>query len=242
MIFLTNGVALSTSGLSAGSATTTNNTLPRGTNTITVEYAGDGNYTGSTNWLAGGQVVTNHPPVASVMTVTCTAGSNLLIALSDVATNWNDVDGDLVSLTGINLTTTNGVTLFPINLTTNLDGSYVITNTAYLGYDDSNNLNDQISYSISDNQGGTDIGHISVAVSIWQTAVISGSQQGANGYSFSFTAAPGQPYAILISTNLTLPMPDWITNSTGTVGASGVTGFTNATPTNIVQFYRVRSP
>ena len=118
VMFLTNSVLFNTEGLSGGSAKTTNCALPRGTNTITAQYAGDSNYIGSTNDLAGGQVVTNHPPVAAPMTVTRTAGTVLTIALADVATNWSDADGDTVTLSGINLVTTNGVTLFPINLTT----------------------------------------------------------------------------------------------------------------------------
>jgi hypothetical protein len=38
------------------------------------------------------------------------AGENVEIALSDLATNWTDVDGDTVEVIAINSTTTNGVT------------------------------------------------------------------------------------------------------------------------------------
>ena len=113
----TNG-AFSTNSLSGGTTTSLSITnLPRGTNVITVAYLGDGNYVGSTNSL--NQIVTDHSPVASVMTVTRTAGLALIIALSDVATNWSDVDGDLVALTRVTMQSTNGVNLLALNWTTN---------------------------------------------------------------------------------------------------------------------------
>ena len=49
-----------TGALSGGAATSVATTLlPPGTSSITAAYAGDTNYVGSTNSLAGGQVVTN---------------------------------------------------------------------------------------------------------------------------------------------------------------------------------------
>src|SRR5205823_11102583 len=96
------------------------------------------------------QVVTNALPQAAVMTVARTAGFSLHIALSDVATNWSDADGDTVTLASVNLVTTNGV-----NLT---------TNSMFIFYTNSSNVNDQISYSISDGFGGTNIGYINVVI------------------------------------------------------------------------------
>ena len=129
-------------------------------------YLGDGNYVGSTNTL--NQIVTNHPPVANVMTVTRTAGLALMIALSDVAINWTDnPDGDSVSLTGVTMQSTNGVNLFALDWSTNLDGSIVTTNAyAYIGYTNSPNVADQISYSISDGYGGTNIGYVDIVIQI----------------------------------------------------------------------------
>ena len=110
------------------------------------------------------QIVTNHPPTATVMTVSLAAGGNVEIALSDLATNWSDVDGDTVELTAIDSTTTNGVTLALINTTTNNDGSYVITNNAFISYTNNLDVNDQFSYTISDGFGGTNTGIVNIIV------------------------------------------------------------------------------
>jgi len=66
-IFRTNGVWFDTEALSDGLAVSmATSLLPSGTNTLSAEYAGDGNYLGSTNALPGGQVVTNPLPVVGV--------------------------------------------------------------------------------------------------------------------------------------------------------------------------------
>ena len=188
--------------------------LPRGTNVITALYSGDTNYLGSSASL--NQIVTNHPPVASMMTLTRPADLPAIIALSDLATNWSDVDGDTVELAGINLTTTNGVTLFPINLATNLDGSYVVTNTAFLGYLNASNVNDQFSYSISDGQGGTNVGYVNIVVST--TAATSGQATGiiatgGNAVTVNFAGIPGVNYGVQRSTNLVSWTTIWTTNA-----------------------------
>jgi hypothetical protein len=224
VVFSSTNGPISTNNASSGSATSLSiTTLPRGTNLITVAYLGDGNYVGSTNSTLL-QVVTNHPPVANVMTVTRTAGLALIIKLSDIATNWNDVDGDLVELTSVTMQSTNGINLFPLNWSTNLDGSIVTTNGyAYIGYTNSPNVADQISYNISDGQGGTNLGYISI--------VIQGSVTGTNsitGHDFSSpysntVTAYGIPYfyyTLERSTNLTSPV--WVDVSTNQAAANGV--------------------
>jgi autotransporter-associated beta strand protein len=218
----TNGL-ISTNTVSSGSASSLSITnLPRGTNVITVAYLGDGNYVGSTNNLE--QIVTNHPPVANVMTVTRTAGLALIISLSDIATNWSDVDGDTVELTSVNMQSTNGVKLFPLNLSTNLDGSIATTNAyAFIGYTNSPNVNDQISYGISDGQGGTNVGYVNIA--------IQGSVTGTNSITaYNFTSpssntvtAYGIPYFYYIlerSTNLSSPV--WVEVQTNQAAPNGV--------------------
>jgi len=223
VIFSSTNGPISTNSVSAGSATSLSiSNLPRGTNAITVAYLGDGNYDGSTNTLD--QIVTNHPPVANVMTVTRTAGLALIIKLSDIATNWSDVDGDTLELTSVNLQSTNGVNLFPLNWSTNLDGSIVTTNAyAYIGYTNSPNANDQISYGISDDQGGTSIGYLNI--------VIQGSVTGTNSITaYNFTSpssntvtAYGIPYFNYIlerSTNLSSPV--WVDVQTNQAAPNGV--------------------
>ena len=75
------------------------------------------------------------------------------------------------------------------------------------------------------------------------TPTLSGAKKDANGFSFSFSGPSGQPYTLLSTTNVALPLSQWQTNSTGVLtGVDNPIGFTNSTPTEPQQFYRVRSP
>jgi hypothetical protein len=100
--FLTNGVAFSTVALSgsvANSGATT--TLPVGTTTVTAQYAGDANVTGSTNSLQ--QTINNavQPPTMAItnsgglITITWPGTFNLqsVNALQSSGTPWANVPG-----------------------------------------------------------------------------------------------------------------------------------------------------
>ena len=213
--FLTNQVTFgSPVTLAGGSATSLPITnLPRGTNALTAEYSGDDTF------LAGAvtitEVVTNHPPVAGVVNIVRPAGMNVLIALSDLATNWTDADGDSIGLAGINPVSSHGVTLLLVNLTTNLNGTYVITNDAFIGYDNPSNINDQITYSIDDGQGGTNVGVVNFLTS---SNALAGQATGIRitgdkGVSLDFSGLPGYAYALQRSTNLVEWATIWTTNA-----------------------------
>ncbi len=226
VVFSSTNGPISTNSVSSGSATSLSITaLPRGTNLITVTYLGDVNYLGSTSNL--NQIVTNHPPVASVMTVTRTAGLALMISLSDMATNWSDVDGDTVELTGANMQSTNGVNLIALNWTTNLDGSILTTTNAFgfIGYSNSPNVADQIRYSISDGQGGTNIGYVNIVIQSSVTGtnsitqIITGDPTLLTAYGI-----PGYSYLTERSTNLTT----WVDIATNTVGTNGLISVTDS--------------
>ena len=223
VVFAANGVPFSTNNVVNGGTTSLSITnLPRGgTNSILATYNGDGTYLpASTNLI---QTVTNHPPVAAVMTVTRTAGLALIIALSDVATNWTDnPDGDPVSLAGVTMQSTNGVNLFALNWSTNLDGSIVTTNAyAFIGYTNSPNRDDQISYSISDGFGGTNIGYVNIVIqsSVTGTNSITGHDF-TSPYSNTITAygIPNFYYVLERATNLTSPV--WVEVQTNQANAT----------------------
>ena len=228
VVFSSTNGPISTNSVSGGIATSLSITnVPRGTNVITVAYLGDSNYLGSATNLD--QIVTNHPPTAVVMTVTRTAGLALIISLSDIATNWNDVDGDTVEVTSVTMQSTNGINLLPLNWSTNMDGSIVTTNGyAYIGYTNSPNVNDQISYGISDGFGGTNIGYVNI--------VIRGSVTGTNSITaYNFTSpnsntvtAYGIPYFYYIlerSTNLSSPV--WVNVQTNQAAPNGLINLTD---------------
>ena len=206
--FTTNGAnfgsPVSISSQSATSGSITN--LPRGTNVITAGYSGDSNYLGITNVL--NQIVTNHPPVATVMTVNRTAGLNVLISIADVKTNITDVDGDTVSF-NLNLGTTNGVTL--------------LTNSSWIFYTNHFNVNDQINYVIGDGYGGTNTGYVNIVVSNSVTGTNSiTAQDFTSPYSNSVTAygIPGYYYILERATNLAAPV--WIDVQTNQAATNGI--------------------
>ena len=64
---------------------------------------------------------------------------------------------------------------------------------------------------------------------------------GAGGFSLSFSGSSGQSYRLLASTNLSLPLTNWLTLTNGFFG-TGVVNFMDSAATNQQKFYRVRSP
>jgi hypothetical protein len=222
VLYLANGVLFDTEPLSNGSATTTNNALPAGTNTIVAEYSGDLTYIGGTNSLS--EVLSE--PLAATMTVYRTAGTRLAIALSDMATNWTDLGGSPVSLTGVNLTTTNGQTLFLLNVTTN-SGTFVINNTSFVGYTNGPNVNDQFSYSIVDGNGGTNIGLVNIVILASVNGQATGLlNPGGNAVTVNFAGLPGYGYSVQRSTNL-VTGSGWVTIWTTNAPVGGLFNYTD---------------
>jgi len=131
------------------------------------------------------------------------------IALANLATNWTDADGDTVTLTGINLTTTNGVTLS--------------TNSAYILYPNGPNVADQFSYTIGDGQGGSAIGVVNITVAAnasgqAQSIMVTGSTA-----VLSFAGIPGYTYNVDRSTNLI----SWTTIETTNAPGTGLFNYTD---------------
>jgi hypothetical protein len=204
MQFLTNGVAFGDAvAVTNGLATLAASVLPRGTNSLTAAYSGDVNYLPSLSPTVA-ESVTNHPPVAAPCTVVRNAGGDLHIFWADVATNWSDVDGDPVTLAGVNLTTTNGVTL--------------LTNSAQIYYPVSPNVDDQIAYAITDGQGGTNTGLINILINPFVTGQYTGALTvGGSNVTLDFFGITNYTYEVQRSTNLV----NWATISTNLPGTNG---------------------
>ena len=202
VVFLANGTAWITNALASGTNATALATLPRGTNTIEVQYGGDSNYLAATNDLAGGQVITNHPPVANNTSYSRNGSFTWKILVSDLLTNASDVDVDTLTLTGVGVST-NSITLD----TTTYPG--------YVAYYNPSLVDDQFNYTVSDGFGGTNSGVITL------TAGSSGGVTGqVNSFTVSggvanmtFTGIPGYPYNVQRSTDLTTWSTIWTTNA-----------------------------
>ena len=146
-------------------------------------------------------------PVAAPMTAHRTAGLALLVALTDVATHWSG--SSPITLAGMNLVTTNGVT--------------VQTNSQWILYPKgSPNVNDQISYTLSDEQGGMDTGWINVVVDLSVTGTNSISQivVGHGGNTLNAYGIPGYRYITERTTSLAPAL--WVAISTNTAADNGV--------------------
>jgi len=166
----------------------------------------------------------NTPPVASPSTYYRLAGNPLTILIANLAANWSDPDGDPLTLASVSATSTNGGTV-----------TYDSTN---IYYSDTNNVTDQFGYTISDGQGGTAQGIVTVML----------AQQTISGWTFSngtltlnFTGVPNSAYWVEAATNLASPV-NWLPVSTNVAGSNGQWQFTDAQTTNFLQrFYRTQA-
>jgi len=72
--------------------------------------------------------------------------------------------------------------------------------------------------------------------------VLNNSSTAANGsFAFSFSGSAGSNFRVLASTNLLLPLTNWWVLTNGVFGA-GSMNYTDATATNLQEFYRIVSP
>ena len=76
---------------------------------------------------------------------------------------------------------------------------------------------------------------------VYGQPLISGAPKIVGGnFQLTFSGTSGQPYEVLSSTNVTIPVARWITNSSGTFGGVPVI-YTNTAPTGN-NFYRIKTP
>jgi hypothetical protein len=220
--FATNGVAFDNQMLSGGSATSASTAaLPRGANVIAVWFGGSGNYAGSTNTL--NEVVTNNPPTANKSEYYRVSGYSLTIVIANLATNWSDLDGDTLSLVGVGSPSTNGAVV-------TFDGTHI-------DYNGTNDVADRFGYTISDGQGGTNNGIVTVLVARQDVSVESVNN---GSVTLDFTGIPGFVYWVEAATNLTPPV-NWEPLGTNQAGTNGLWQFTDTRTTNHLQrFYRAQ--
>ncbi len=226
--FRTNGAAfgsaVSLSGLIANSLATT--TLPHGSNTVTAEYAGDGNFFGITNSLSPSQVI-NTPPTASNASFVRAPGLSYKIRISDLmTTNTADVDGDTNKL---------------LSFGSSGQGATITTNASFIFYlpstGASSNNNDSFNYTVKDGFGGTATASISITV---VSAVGTAQNLTVSGGSVTVHCAgiPGYPYLIQRSTNLV----NWTTLASTNAPSAGLFDFTDTSPPPSSAYYRTAQP
>lgn len=224
--FYTNLAAFDAQLLTAGNAVSAKlNSLPRGTNPITVVYSGDDTYQSATNSLL--QIVTNHPPSAAPAAYSRNPGNSLNIPVTDLALGWTDVDGDPLSLAGFSVST-NGVTL--------------TNNAGVLLYVNPNDVADQFQCGVSDGWGGAAVQTVTLSLTPPIIAIPNSVGQGgsgSSGFTLSLSGAPGYTYVLESTTNLVPGV--WLSMATNTLGTNGVWMYTDTSATNSAQkFYRLK--
>jgi hypothetical protein len=186
------------------------------TNFVALAYAGAFASTimptlnGGLNWYLGdlssyGRIKVNRSPLLGpTLYFTNIPGAQLEIPIASLTAGASDPDGDAVTLSGINLTTTNGVTL--------------ATNDTTIFYSNNANPADLFNYTISDGHGGSATGAVVIAAStIGQ--FISPPGVSASSVTLHFAGGPGLTYYVERSINLP---PAWLTISTNIVPANGI--------------------
>jgi|GEM_PF-4691204 len=81
-----------------------------------------------------------------------------------------------------------------------------------------------------------------VTVNAAVTPVVSGPTKNGSGYSFSISGPTGQPYTILTTTNVALPLSSWSVARTNSAFVAGSASYTNSTPNDPQRYYRVKTP
>lgn len=212
----TNNVTVSVPlSLIGGEAAFITSLLAGGTNTVAVEYAGDGNFFGATNVLSPVQVVNGPPAVGTDYLTRClTNGAKILI--SNLLTNDTDPDGDTISFVSVSVTSTNG--------------GAVTTNQGWIHYSPpslSSTNHDAFTYTVSDGRGGLAAGWIIVnpPTDVAPAPNLSIAITGTNAIVVRFNGIAGLTYRIQSATNLT--RPDWQTIGSVLADEMGIFQFTN---------------
>ncbi len=97
-------------GIVSGVATYTTSGLSLGNHTIITEYAGNPNFTGTTNSLAALQLI-NTPPIAAADMIERYPTEGVKVAIATLLANDSDPDGDPVSFLSASAVSANGATM-----------------------------------------------------------------------------------------------------------------------------------
>jgi subtilisin-like proprotein convertase family protein len=175
----------SPAALSNGIAAFTTATLPHGVHAVAAEYAGDGNFTGTTNQLSSVQLI-NSQPVAGPDTIERDPLGGAKVAITTLLANDFDADGDALSLVSISATSPFGGTVVASN-------GWVFYSPA-AGFTNA----DTFTYTISDGWGAPVTGTVTVAIRVNNgrspNLVISDLQNGS--YAIRGDGIPGRTYRL----------------------------------------------
>ncbi len=137
--------------LNGGTAMFSTATLSHGIHVVVAEYAGDGNFLGTTNRLSPSQLV-NTPPVARPYTIERDPTSGAKVSIATLLSNDFDADGDTLAFAGVSAASVNGGTVVS-------NAGWIIFTPA-TGFTNS----DTFTYLLSDGWGAPVTGTVTVAI------------------------------------------------------------------------------
>ncbi len=197
--------------------------------------------TGSETWSGDATAV------FEVSSATNGAGRDLLVingSLNVMATSGNVFTIQLVSMAG-----TNTPGLVPdFNAGSNYTWTVATASGGILNFDPSKFVVDASkfvnaysgTFSVAAQGNSLVLNYTAPVVLVPPTLSVAGPVTGTS-FALTFNGPGGQSYEVLSSTNLTLPLASWTTQSSGVFGGGPVI-YTNASATNAQQFYLIQSP
>ena len=215
--FKTNGVPLGDPVVLNGSgvAVFVTNSLPHRANTVTAEYAGDGNFPGLTNSIV--QVV-NTPPAARAIPLDALTGQPATLRIIGGQFAPTDADGDPLAVSAVGSAANGSVTTDGTNVIYTSANAFVGTNT--------------FTYTVSDTWGGAATNTVTTRVIAYVEGI---NRLSADSSGMKYVGFPGNKYALEYAPTLTLPTV-WTPVTTNVAPDDGILTFTNTEG----GFYRMR--
>jgi len=216
-----------------------------GTNTVTVAanatLGGAGAIAGATTLQTGGIIQPGNAAGAGTLVLgTLNLGNSAGAATSS---RFTLAAGGKIAATTLNITGTNTINI--------MDGSLAVGTNTLFTYTGALGGNGFAGFKLGTlpalpagagaslkNTGSA----VQLVVAPLTTPVLAGTAHySAGALTFGFSGANGQTFRVLGSTNLALPLVDWLVLTNGTFG-TGAVNYTDAAVTNSQLFYRVASP
>lgn len=210
--------------LSGGKASSNFTTLTAGLHTIAAAYAGDGNYLGTTNALAGPQLI-NTPPAAGADMMMRYPSDATKVLVGTLLANDSDADGNAFQLVSVSATSAYGATI-------TRDGDWIhYTPAAGFTNDDS------FTYTIEDSYHAQAVATVTVLATT--EAVPSPnlllSELPDGSFLLKFDGIPGKTYRIQYSETL----PTWADLGSTVADDVGMFNYTDTPPAGTPRrFYR----
>jgi hypothetical protein len=205
-------------------ATFTTTTLPQGSHTIVAEYAGSGNFLGSTNHVSPDQII-NTPPVAGDVTIYRNPLSGTKILVAALLTNASSPSGDTLTLTVSPTSASNAAVTM---------SSGWIFYTPLAGFTNA----DSFTYTVTDNYGGSATATITVAIPVDnnQSPNLVITALGGNQYLIVGSGIPGYAYRLQYS-DMSAPFTWQNFGVSLTADSTGRFSYTDTT-TSLTRCYR----